>query len=183
MNKNEAEKVIKETIEYANYEIERSKKKYLKLSLIIFGILIFLIVLYLGIFKYEMPVKYNDKLINVKIPEDTGLDIYVNLENYKRTKAVLVKIDDSEYDLYINVTTTLSSKICNDNDKSDNFLRVGNGIIVDFESGELRGYIPHGYKSEVIKHIYYIDNLSNKVSTMDDNELINYKNKVLVWSR
>jgi len=183
MNKSEAEKVIKDTIEYANEEIKRSKKKNLKLSLIVFGILIFLIVLYFGIFKYETPVKYNDKLIKVNIPDDGGLDIYVNLENYKRVKAVLVKTSDNTYDLYINVTSTLSNKMFNDNDKSDNFLRVGNGIIVDFESGELRGYIPHGYKSYVIKHIYYIDNLSNKISTMDDNELINYKNKVLVWSR
>lgn len=183
MNKNEAEKIIKDTIEYANEEIKRSKKKYLKLSLIVFGILIFLIVLYFGIFKYETPVKYSDKLINVKIPEDGGLDIYVNLQNYKRTKAVLVKTSEKTYDLYINVITTLSSKIFNDSDKSDNFLRVGNGIILDFQSGELSGYIPNDYKSEVIKCIYYIDNLSNKVSSMDDNELINYKDKILVWSR
>lgn len=183
MNKNEAEKIIKDTIEYANEEIKRSKKKYLKLSLIIFGILIFLIVLYFGIFKYEMSIKYNDKLINVKIPEDTGLDIYVNLENYKRVKAVLVKTSENTYDLYINVTSTLSNEMFNDNDKSDNFLRVGNGIILDFQSGELRGYIPNGYRSDAIKNIYYIDNLSNRINSMDDNELINYKDKVLVWSR
>ena len=183
MNKNEAEKIIKDTIEYANEEIKKSKRKYLKLSLIVFGILIFLIGLYLGIFKYETPVKYSDKLINVKVPEDGGLDIYVNLENYKRMKAVLVKTSYNTYDLYINVTSTLSNKMFNDNDKSDNFLRVGNGIIVDFESGELRGYIPNGYRSDAIKNIYYINNLSNRINSMDDNELINYKDKVLVWSR
>ena len=183
MNKNDAEKIIKDTIEYANYEIERSKKKYLKLSLIIFGILIFLIVLYLGIFKYETPVKYNDKLIKVNIPDDGGLDIYVNLKNYKRAKSVLVKIDESSYDLYINVTTTLSKRMFDDNDKSDNFLRVGNGIVVDFESGELSRYIPNGNNADAIKRIYYIDNLSNKVATMNDRELINYKDKILIWSR
>ena len=183
MNKNEAEKIIKDTIEYANEEINRSKKKYLRVSLIVFGILIFLIGLYLGIFKYETPVKHSDKLINVKIPEDGGLDIYVNLENYKRMKAVLVKTSDNTYDLYINVTSTLSNKMFNDNDKSDNFLRVGNGIILDFQSGELNGYIPNGYKSDTIKNIYYIDNLSKRINSMDDNELINYKDKVLVWSR
>ena len=183
MNKNEAEKIIKDTIEYANEEIKKSKRKYLKLSLIVFGILIFLIGLYFGIFKYEIPIKYNDKLINVKIPEDGGIDIYVKLENYKRMKSVLVKTNDSEYDLYINVTSTLFTKLFLDNDKSDNFLRVGNGIIVDFQSGELRGYIPNGYRSYAIKNIYYIDNLSKRINSMADSELINYKDKVLVWSR
>jgi len=183
MNKNDAEKVIKDTIEYANEEIERNKKKYLKRIFVVVGFALFLLMLFFVLFKYEIPVKYDNKLIDVKKPIDGGLDIYVNKDNYKRVNAVLVKTSDNTYDLYINVTSTLSNKMFNDNDKSDNFLRVGNGIIVDFESGELRGYIPHGYKSYVIKHIYYIDNLSNKVSTMDDNELINYKNKVLVWSR
>ena len=30
---------------------------------------------------------------------------------------------------------------------------------------------------ESIKHIYYIDNLSNKNMTLNDSELLNYKNK------
>ena len=183
MNKNEAEKIIKDTIEYANGEIERSKKKCLRVSLIIFSVFIFLIFLYFWIFKYEVPLKYNDKLINVKIPEDGGIDVSVNLDNYKRVKAVLVKTNNNEYDLYINVTSTIFNNLFSDNDKSDNFLRVGNGIIVDFQSGELNGYIPNGNKSDVIKNIYYIKNLSNKVATMNDKELISYKDKVLIWSR
>ena len=183
MNKNEFEKIIKDTIEYANEEIKRRRKKYLKRIFAIFGVVTFLLIIFFIVFKYEIPIKYNDKLIDVKIPEDTGLDIYVNLENYKRAKAVLVKTDENIYDLYINVTYTFSNKMFKDNDKSDNFLRVGNGIILDFQSGELSGYMPNGYKSDVIKNIYYIDNLSNKVSTMADSKLINSKDKVLIWSR
>ena len=183
MNKSDAEKIIKDTIEYANCEIERSKKKYLRVCLIIFGVFIFLLGLYFVVFKLETPVKYKDKLIDVIIPIDRGLDIYVNLDNYKRVKAVLVKTNNSEYDLYINVTSTLFTNLFLDNDKSDNILRVGNGIIVDFQSGELNGYIPNGNKSDVIKNIYYIDNLSKRISSMDDNKLINYKDKVLIWSR
>ena len=71
----------------------------------------------------------------------------------------------------------------NDSDKSDHLLRVGNGIILDFQSGELRGYIPNGYKSDVIKNIYYIDNLSDRISVMDYGKLIDYKDKILIWSR
>ena len=178
MNKNEAEKIIKDTIEYANLEIERNRKKYLKIMFVVFVIFLFLLITYFVIFKYEVSVKYSDKLISVNIPIDGGIDIYVNSENYRRANAVLVKTNDSEYDLYINVTTTLFTNLVSDNDKSDNLLRVGNGIVVDFHSGDLMGYIPNGNKAETIKHIYYVDKLSN-----DDNELVNSKDKVLVWNR
>ena len=62
-------------------------------------------------------------------------------------------------------------------------LRVGNGMVVDFQSGLLQEYLPNGNPGESIMHIYYIDNLSDKTMTMDDSELINYKNKILIWTR
>ena len=70
-----------------------------------------------------------------------------------------------------------------DNDKTNNLLRVGNHMIVDFQSEKLRGYIPNGNDAEVIKNIYYIDNLSKKNMNMSDDELINYPNKILIWER
>ena len=44
MNKEEAEKVVKDTIEYANQEIKKSKIRYLKIFLVILGILVLLII-------------------------------------------------------------------------------------------------------------------------------------------
>lgn len=183
MNKKNVDKVLKDTIEYANNEINKSKKKYIIMLLIIVVIICFLIMSYLFIFKYEIPVKYNKELINVEIPEDKGMYIKVNLDNYKETDAILVKIDDNSYDLYINVTQTLATKMFKDKDKTNNLLRIGNEMIIDFQSEKLQQYIPDGNNVDAIKHVYYIDNLSNKIKTMNDNELIKYKNKVLVWER
>ena len=183
MNKDEAEKVVKDTIEYANQEIKKSKIRYLKTFLIIFLIFVILITVYLLVFKYEIPVKYSEEIVEVNIPEDKGLDIKINLKNYKNINALLEKTDENAYDLYINVTQTLATKIFNDNDRSNNLLRVGNNMIVDFQSASLRGFIPNGNNDESIKHIYYIDNLSNKIMSMNDNELMNYSNKVLIWER
>ena len=181
MNKEEVENIIKETIQYANEEIKKSKKKTLKILLIIL-IVIFLLVMSIAlIFKYEIPVKYNKDIVDISIPTDKGIDIKINLNNYKNTNAVLVKVDENNYDLYMNITQTLATKIFKDNDKSNNLLRVGNSMIVDFQSGKLQEYIPNGNNEEVIQHIYYIDNLSKKIKTMDDNELIKYENKVLIW--
>ena len=183
MNKDEAERIVKETIEYANQEIKKSKIKYLKNCLIVCGILALIIITYLIMFKWEIPVKYSNSLIEVNIPEDNGIDIKIGLKNYKNANAVLVKIDENSYDLYINVTQTLATKIFKDNDKSNNLLRVGNSIIIDFQSERLRGYIPNGNNAENIKHIYYIDNFSNKNITLNDSELLNYKNKILIWEK
>ena len=86
MNKDEAEEVLKDTIIYANAEIKKRKKRYLKIFLIIFGILALLIIAYLLIFKYETPVKYSKDIINVNIPIDKGIDVNINLNNYKKTR-------------------------------------------------------------------------------------------------
>ena len=183
MNKNEADKVIKETIEYANNEIKKSKKKYLGRMFSVALITAIVIIIGVVVYNYESPVKYNDNLVAINIPEDSGIDININLDNYKGIKAVLVNTDGNNYDLYINITQTLLTKMFKDNDDTDHLLRVGNGMIVDFQSGQLRGYIPNGNDSESIKHIYYIDKLSNEIFAMDDIQLMNYTNKVLIWER
>ncbi len=159
------------------------RKKYLKNLFIVFGIVLTSIILFLIVFEYETPVKYNKNLIQVNIPLDQGLDIKINLSNYKNAKALLVKIDEDSYDLYINITQSLVTKIFTDNDKFDNVLRIGNGIIIDFKSNTLRGVIPNKSSDKNIKHIYYVDNLSSKIMVMDNAELINYTNKVLIWER
>ena len=115
MNKEEAEKVVKETIEYANTEIKKSKRRYIKRFFIIIGIVLLLILAYLAVFKYEIPLKYSKEMVDVTIPEDQGIDIKINLSNYKNAKALLVKTDENDYDLYINITQTLATKIFDDN--------------------------------------------------------------------
>ena len=179
----ESEKIVEDTIKYATKEVKRIKNNYLLKTLSTIIVLIFFVSLYFCIFKYEKPIKYNEKMLEIEIPEDGGIDIKINLENYSVAKAVLVKVDEEYYDLYLNVRTTFSKKIFKNNDFSNNVLRVGNGMIVDFQSGKLMGNIPNGQDSSVIKNIYYINNLSNKIATLDDESLINYEDKVLIWER
>lgn len=181
MNKNEAEVVIKETIEYANKEIEKNKKKSKNIILAVICGFVVLIAGYFLMFKMEIPLKYSDDLIKVVVPKDGGLDVYVNVNNYKSADGVLVKTSDGYYDLYIGVTQTLSTKfIKNDN---PNTMRVGNGIIVDFNSNTLIEYLPEQIQAESIMNVYYIDKLTDEIKRMDDSELVMYTNKTLVWSR
>ncbi len=183
MDKENVDKVLKDTIEYANKEIIKNKKRYLKMFCISISMIVLLILLFLLIFKYERPVKYSKDIVKVNIPMDKGIDIKINLDNYKNAKALLVRVSEDSYDLYINVTQTISTKIFKDSDKTNNLLRIGNGLIIDFQSERLQENIPNNSSADVIKHIYYIDNLSNKTKTLGDKELMEYKNKVLIWER
>lgn len=180
MNKNEAESVIKETIEYANREIEKSKKKSRRNVIVAIFSMLVVITVGLMFFKLEMPVKYEDSIVTVDVPEDKGLDISVNLNNYSSAKGILVKTSDSTYDLYLGFAQTLYTKTVESEDK---LIRVGNGIIVDYNSDKLLGFMPGDSTAENIMNVYYIDNMTDSVMSMDDNELINYDNKTLVWTR
>ncbi len=181
MEKHEAEKIIKDTIEYANKEIEKSKRKTTKILCWIIAVIFVLILSYILVFVYETPVKYSQGIVEVKIPEDEGIDISVKLKNYKRAKAVLVQTGEGTYDLYISITQTLATKLFKDSDENNNLLRVGNGMIVDYQSERLQGHIPNGNDYKVIKHVYYMDDLSSKIAAMDDKKLVEYKDKTLIW--
>lgn len=175
MSKEKDEATVKEIIEYANNEITKSKRKHLTILLSELASIVLLSTTFFFVFMYEMPVSYSEELIEVNIPVDTGLDIKVNLPNYKTARVFLAQADENTYDLYINVSQTLATKIFNDKDKSDNFLRVGNNIVVDYQSGLLMGSLPSGYNDESIMNIYYIDRFSAKNITTN--------NGILVWTR
>ncbi len=183
MDKNESEKIIRETIEYANKEIQKSKRRS---RYLICGIVLGMLALFLAyrmLFHYEIPVAYREGLVNVVIPEDKGLDIHIELPNYKKANAVLVKTGDDTYDLYIGVMQTAATKVLKDTDDHNNFLRVGNGIILDHQSEQLFDFIPGGNSEESIQRIYYLDELSEKNMTKDDQEFISNQEKTLIWER
>jgi len=175
MSKENDEKVVKEIIEYANGEIAKSKKKHRIILFLVLTSAALLLSVILFAFRYEMPVSYSEDMLEVNIPVDLGLDIKVNLPNYKSAKAALVKGDGDTYDLYINVSQTLATRIFDDKDKSDNFVRAGNNIVVDYQSCMLMGSLPSGYDEQSIINIYYIDSFSAKDIASD--------NAVLVWTR
>ncbi len=183
MDKNESEQIIRETIEYANREIRKSRRRsHCLAGGVILGMLILLLACYM-LFHYELPVAYQEGLVNVTIPEDQGLDIQIELPNYQKTNAVLVKTSHSSYDLYIGIMQTPATKILKDADDSNNFLRVGNGIIFDHQGEQLLGFVPNGSSGTSIQHIYYLDDLSEAVMTKSDQELVDSQEKTLIWEQ
>ncbi len=183
MDKNESEQIIREVIEYTNREIQKSKRRSRRLvGCVILGVLA-LLLFYQLVFHYEFPVPYQDGMIKVVIPVDEGLDIHVELKNYKTAYALPVQTSDSTCDLYIGVSHTPATMLIKDFDNADNFLRAGNGILLDHQSGHFRGVIPGENKEDSINRIFYLDDFSVEVTTMTNQELMDYEGKTLIWER
>ena len=96
--------------------IKRFNKKLKRknLKIIIITILIIILVTFLGwrlLYVNETTVKYEDNLVNVEIPEDEGIDIYINAKNYKNGYAILVKTGENTYDVYVNITQNIFTKL------------------------------------------------------------------------
>ncbi len=182
MEKHESEQVIREVIEYANKEIQKSRRKsrYLMGSILL-GVLVLLS--YRILVYGEIPVAYREGIVTVEIPADKGLDIYVNLDNYKNVNAVLMKTGENTYDLCIGIMQTCATKVWKDPDPAGNLLRVGNGLIYDFQSERLLGFLPEGNQEDAIRRIYYLDNLAEEAVLMTDQEFLAYEGKTLIWER
>lgn len=178
MNKEEMEQTLKNTIQYSTEEIKKTKRKYIRIGFVLFGTLLILFVMYQFALNLEMPVKYKEGLINVTIPVDEGIDIYVGLPNYTRTSSVLIKTDEDNYELYINVTQTLMTKLVKDHGILGNFLRVSDTIIKDYQSSDVTS-IENG--ADCIKRIYYVNQKLDE-KNVDKNKLM-HADKVLIWER
>lgn len=167
----------KRAISYAHTE----KRNRLLVGGVIAGVLL-LLGAYLLLFVYESPVTYREGIIEASIPVDGGIDIYISLGNYKRSKTVLVETGEGCYDLYVGITQTAATNFLKA-DHSDMLLRVGNGIVVDFHTEQLLEYIPNGYGADAIQRIYYVDDLSDERMTMTGDQLMKYDAKTLIWER
>ncbi len=183
MEQNESEKIIRETIEYANQEITKVKRKNVRILAIVLTAVAVLLASSLLLFVYEFPVAYQEGLVEATIPVDAGIDIHVNLPNYKRASAILIETEENSYDLYIGVHQTLATKLFKDWDTHNNFIRVGNGLIYDHQSERLWGFIPEGKDETAIQRIYYMNALSDEMIFMNREYFINCEDKTLIWER
>jgi len=180
LNEENKDEILKETIEFSSNEIKKSKSKYLRIITVLVAVFILIISTYYLGFIQEHVVKYSDEIIEVIEPVDSGLDIHIKDINYKNGNAVLVKTSENNYDIYINVTQTISSKIIPDLETDDNFIILGGEICVDYQSNTVRFYIP---ENSVINNVYYIEKRLSEFDTLDDKQLMNFVDRKLVWSR
>ncbi len=158
------------------------KLRYKNLKTLIITLLCIIIILYIGwqlLYVNEYMVPYAENLVNVEIPEDEGIDIKINTKNYKNGYAILVKTGENIYDVYVNITQNIITKLFKDNDQSNNLIRIGNNICIDFQSEKIRFFEPENAK---IQNIYYINENYKDIVFLTDEELVKLEDKILLWS-
>ena len=79
--------------------------------------------------------------------------------------------------IYIKVTQNILTKLFKDSDQSNNLIRIGNNICIDFQSNKIRFYLTNNIK---INNIYYIEDNYKNIKDLSDEELMKAENKVLI---
>ncbi len=128
----------------------------------------------------EFTVEYNDGLLTAKIPEDGGIDVYVNLENYDRVESWSVENADGGLDIYLTVIQTPLTKILKDNDKSDNFWRASSWVCASYQHG---GSTTEFFSEKaMIRNIYYVEIDPDDVLYMTDGISFENYETHLIWT-
>ncbi len=136
-----------------------------------------------ALFVPEYEVSYEKGMLEANIPEDGGIDVWVNLPNYKRLDFDAQYNENDEIDIYLHAKQTIFTKMFKDSDTSDNLWRTNGFICVSFHDGGT-GYI---HPDNTVKNIYYIDididEMKNILGDDDKaNDSIVQNAKHLIWS-
>ena len=205
MNKQEAEKVVKDTIEYANKEIEKSKKRYKKSILIILAIIFLLIIIFIrnliiinNIENMASKTNYNNySKIMVETTEKylSKTEYYQNNDNFIKintkineqgiSKVISYKLNGKE-DIRIfdnNIENQNVNKNSIEKDVQYQFLNksfFGNiGLALSFGSvKDIKLYNKECYLFNVENYLNFIDKqtgLTIKDININNNSVIDYK--------
>ncbi len=127
----------------------------------------------------EFTVEFTDGLLTPKIPEDGGIDVYVNLENYDRVESWSVEREDGGLDIYLTVIQTPLTKILKDEDKSDNFWRASSWVCASYQHG---GRTTEFFSEKaMIRNIYYVEIDPDDVLYMTDGISFENYETHLIW--
>lgn len=205
MNKEEAEKVVKDTIEYANKEIEKSKKRFIKSMLIIYVIIFLLVIIFIrklviinNIENMASNTDYNNySKIMVETTEKyiSKTEYYQNNDNFIKintkineegvSKVISYKLNGKE-DIRIfdnNIENQNVNKTNIEKDVQYQFLNksfFGNiGLALSFGSvKDIKLYNKECYLLNVENYLNFIDKetgLTIKEININNNSVIDYK--------
>lgn len=107
------------------------------------------------LFVPEYVVPYSENLMEAKVPVDEGVDVYVNLDNYKQVRCWDIRDDEGYTDIYLTVMETNFTRLFKDTDKSDNFWRIGNSNQFSWCAQSGRTW-PVSGENPKLRNIYYL---------------------------
>lgn len=135
-----------------------------------------------ALFVPEFVVPYSEDLLQAYIPEDSGIDVKININNYKWVQAWSITDEQTgETDVYLTVMQTLFTKLYTPTDKSDYLWRTHADMSVDFHGNTTHPF-SFGATHEDVQNIYYLEMHPDEVLTMTDGISFDGYETHLVWS-
>lgn len=163
----------------------RKLKKKNLVKIIVSVVLCVAVIVSAGYFVFvrEFYVPYSEGILEYKIPVDGGIDIWVNLDNYKRLEYDAFYSENNTIDIYITVKQTVFTKMFKDPDMSDHLWRTNGFVCMSFQD-ETTDYIHPDCK---VTNIYYTDlpiyNIKHIWGDDDSKNDIEIENaRHLIWS-
>lgn len=131
------------------------------------------------LFVPEYVTDYTEGMLDAHIPIDEGIDVTINLKNYKTVETWDIYNEDGSVDIYLTVMQTLFTKIYEPEDKSDFLWRTNNGSCVDFHSS---AYYPLSFGDPPVRNIWYLEMDPDDVLHMTDGISFEDYETHLLWS-
>ncbi len=123
---------------FKNFSKSMKKKTVYKAMTIAIAALLMIGGGYQGIYAHENIMKYEKGLISIGKQTKNEFNLNINADNYKRADSIIEKNKNGNYDVYVNVSSTLATKMTKDKDKSNNFINIMNsGIMVDYQNAQM----------------------------------------------
>lgn len=123
---------------FKNFSKSMKKKTVYKAMTITLASLLVIGGGYQGIYAHESIMKYEKGLISVGRQTKNEFNLNINADNYKRADSIIEKNKNGKYDVYVNVSSTLATKMTKDKDKSNNFINIMNsGVMVDYQNAQM----------------------------------------------
>ncbi|WP_051569394.1 zf-HC2 domain-containing protein [Alkaliphilus transvaalensis] len=162
--------------------LKRIKKKLFRKNVMVSIVsIVAVIILILGIINYQIPISYEDGLLNVDKAYDGVIDIKFNGDNYYSLYALTKTIEKDGINqtvVYMYYTDTILTRYFSDFFKKDEYqFSIGNTIMVDYSvQGE-----PIISKEDITAVYYLVDNYRDLVKMADEEFIKVAQNAILIW--
>ena len=103
----------------------------------------------------EFPVTYSEGLISPRVPVDGGLDLHIDLPNFKNAYAVQHRNEDGTEDIYMTVVRNVATMVIPNRDESVDFVRVGNNLCVCYKNVK-DNLLFQLEDDSLVRNIYYV---------------------------
>lgn len=155
MNFDEMENDVDEKAAFQNFNRKMMKSNTKKVILATVAVVAVIVMVCVGMYVPTKTVKWGEDLFTVTTPEDGGLDIGINVRDYKNAYATYTLDENGDATIYLTVEQNLLSAFVTKCDETEKIIRIGNNICVSYHNAdnELQFYLPENTR---VKEIYYV---------------------------